>query len=297
MTIREAIDSIRGALEAFRGSPVGWIVEIADILILAYLFYQLALLIRGTRAVQMMTGVIFVLASYWIAGLMQLATLQRFLGYLLYWIPFAIIVIFQNTIRRMLTRFGRNPFASRVQAGHAEAIVNEVVLAASTLASRRIGGLIVIEREQGLRNYAETGMRVDAVVSYDVLLAIFQPGSPLHDGAVVIREGRIRAASCFLPLTEHSQLSKEFGSRHRAAIGISEETDAVCVVASEERGTVSVAFEGRIQKDIDAGTLRKFLREKLSAPPPPKKRDQAGEPAEKVSRAARPAQEERPVGS
>lgn len=294
VTLREAIESVRSALEAFRGSAFGWIVDIADILILAYLFYQLALLIRGTRAVQMMSGVIFVLFSYWIAGMLQLLTLQRFLGYLLYWIPFAIIVIFQNTIRRMLTRFGRNPFAPRMQAGQSERVVNEVVLAATTLASRRIGGLIVIEREQGLRGYTETGIRVDAVVSYDVILALFQPGSPLHDGAIVIREGRIRAASCFLPLTSHSQLTKEFGSRHRAAIGLAEETDAVCVVASEERGTVSVAFEARIQKDIDAGTLREFLREKLSAPP--KTEETPAKLSDSAARAARTtAQEEKPA--
>jgi len=288
VTFRAVIESIRGALDAFRSSPFGWIVDVADILILAYLFYQLAILIRGTRAVQMMSGVIFVLGSYWLAGLLQLVTLQRFLGYLLYWIPFAIIVIFQNTIRRMLSQFGRNPFASRVQAGQSEAIVNEVVLAATTLASRRIGGIVVVERNQGLRGYTETGIRLDAVVSYDVLLAIFQPGSPLHDGAVIIREGRIKAASCFLPLTTHSQLSKEFGSRHRAAIGIAEETDAVCVVASEERGTVSLAFEGRLLKDIDAGTLREFLREKLALQPKP-----IEPPAKASDSAPRAAQEQR----
>lgn len=290
MTLRSVIESIRGALDAFATSPFGWVIDIADVLILAYLFYQLALMIRGTRAVQMMSGVIFVLASYWLAGLLQLATLQRFLGYLLYWIPFAIIVIFQNTIRRMLSQFGRNPFSTRVQAGHSEEIVNEVVLAATTLASRRIGGIIVIERDQGLRGYTETGIRLDAVVSYDVLLAIFQPGSPLHDGAVVIREGRIKAASCFLPLSASSQLSKEFGSRHRAAIGISEETDAVCVVASEERGTVSLAFEGRLLKEIDPGTLRAFLREKLALQPVP-----IEAPAKSAEPAPRPAHEQRPA--
>ena len=290
VTLRSVIESIRGALDAFATSPFGWVIDIADVLILAYLFYQLALMIRGTRAVQMMSGVIFVLASYWLAGLLQLATLQRFLGYLLYWIPFAIIVIFQNTIRRMLSQFGRNPFSTRVQAGHSEEIVNEVVLAATTLASRRIGGIIVIERDQGLRGYTETGIRLDAVVSYDVLLAIFQPGSPLHDGAVVIREGRIKAASCFLPLSASSQLSKEFGSRHRAAIGISEETDAVCVVASEERGTVSLAFEGRLLKEIDPGTLRAFLREKLALQPVP-----IEAPAKSAEPAPRPAHEQRPA--
>jgi uncharacterized protein (TIGR00159 family) len=261
--LQEAIEGIRNALEALRGSPFGWLVELADILILAYLIYQLALLIRGTRAAQVMTGVMIILASWWLAGVLQLLTLQRFLGYLLYWIPFAMIVIFQNTIRRVLTRFGRNPFARKLQAGQAEAVVKEVVSAASALASRRIGGLIVIEREQGLRGLTETGMRVDSRIAYDVMVAIFQPGSPLHDGAIVIREGRIHAAGCFLPLSQQPQHSKELGSRHRAAIGVTEESDSVCVVVSEERGTISVAFEGGILRDLDANRLRDYLREKL----------------------------------
>ncbi len=263
MTLRAVIESIKEVFETFRGSPLGWAIEVADVLILAYLFYQLALLIKGTRAVQMMTGVVFILASYSLAGVLQLLTVQRFLGYLLYWIPFAIIVIFQNTIRRLLTRFGHNPFSQRRRAGQAEALINEVVMAATALAERRLGALIVIEREQGLRNFTETGIEIDAAVSHDLIVAIFQRGSPLHDGAVVIQEGRLRAASCFLPLTVNPQLSKEFGTRHRAAIGLTEETDALCVAASEERGTVSAAFEGRILKDIDAAALRDFLREHL----------------------------------
>ncbi len=263
MGLREAIESIRNALETLRGSPFGWLVEIADILILAYVFYQLALLIRGTRAAQMMAGVIFILASYWLAGVLQLLTLQRFIGYLLYWIPFAMIVIFQNTIRRMLTTFGRNPFAATLQAGQAEAVVKEVTAAATALAAQRIGGLIVIEREQGLRGLTETGVRVDARIAYDVIVAIFQHGSPLHDGAVVIREGRIHTAGCFLPLSQQPQHSKELGSRHRAAIGVTEESDALCVAVSEERGSISVAFEGGIVRDVEAGRLREYLMEKL----------------------------------
>jgi uncharacterized protein (TIGR00159 family) len=263
VTFREVVETTHAVFEAFRASPFGWLVDVADILILAYLFYQLALLIKGTRAVQMMAGVIFILASYWVAGILKLVTVQRFVGYLLYWIPFAIIVIFQNTIRRLLTRVGHNPFSARMQSGLAETVVNEVVLAATTLAARRTGGLIVVEREQGLRGYTETGIPVDSVASCDLIVAIFQPGSPLHDGAVVIQEGRIRAACCFLPLSSRQELGRELGSRHRAAIGLTEETDAVCVVASEERGTVSVAFEGRLLKDVAPATLRGFLSEKL----------------------------------
>ncbi len=263
MTLREIIEYVGHAFEAVRAGPLGWTIDLADILILAYLIYQLVLLIKGTRAVQMMSGVVFVIGAYFVAGILQLTTVQRFLGYLLYWIPFAVIVIFQNTIRRALSRFGRNPFFRLMTRPQSEALINELVLAATSLASRRIGGLIVIERDQGLRNYTETGITIDALLSYDVILSIFSPLSPLHDGAIIIQEGRIRAASCFLPLSAQPSISKDYGTRHRAAIGISEETDAVAVVISEERGTISAAFEGRFTEDVDAMQLRDLLKECL----------------------------------
>jgi diadenylate cyclase len=263
VTLHGIIDYARSLFETLRASPAGWLIDGVDILILAYLIYQLILLIKGTRAVQMMTGVVFILSAYFVAGMMQLTTVQRFLGYLLYWIPFAVIVIFQNTIRRALSRFGSNPFTRAMTRPQSEALINELVLAATSLASRKIGGLIIIEREQGLRNYIETGIAIDALLSYDLILSVFSPTSPLHDGAIIIQEGRIRAASCFLPLTSHPTLSKEFGTRHRAAIGISEETDAVAIAISEERGTVSVAFEGRIIEDVDAIHLRDLLKDHL----------------------------------
>ncbi|MBI3448877.1 MAG: TIGR00159 family protein [Acidobacteria bacterium] len=269
MTLRDVMETIKGAFEGFRASPFGWAIELLDILILAYFFYQLALLIKGTRAVQMMIGAVFVLGSYWLSGVLQFVTVHRFLGYLLYWIPFALIVIFQNTIRRVLTLFGHNPFSQRARAGRLEAPISEIVLAVTALAEKRIGGLIVIEREQGLRNFTETGIEIDAVVSKDLIVALFNPGSPTHDGAIVIQEGRIRAASCFLPLTVNPQLSKAFGSRHRAAIGLTEETDAICLAASEERGCVSAAFEGRIIESMTPGALRDFLFEHLGVGAPP----------------------------
>ncbi|MGH9867359.1 MAG: diadenylate cyclase CdaA [Candidatus Polarisedimenticolia bacterium] len=263
MGLQETLDQIRRLFQTLRASPVGWVIDVVDILILAYLIYQLVLLIKGTRAVQMMTGVVFIFSAYFIAGVLQLTTVQRFLGYVLYWIPFAVIVIFQNTIRRALSRFGRNPFFRIASRPQSEELINELVLASTSLASRKIGGLILIEREQGLRNYIETGIAVDALLSYDLILSIFSPRSPLHDGAIIIQDGRIRAASCFLPLTSHPTLSKEFGTRHRAAIGVSEETDAVAVAISEERGTVSVTFEGRIIEDVDAMQLRDLLKDYL----------------------------------
>lgn len=263
MTLQTSISYVRGLFESLRASRVGWLIDVVDILILAYLIYQLVLLIKGTRAVQMMTGVVFIISAWFVAGVLQLETVQRFLGYLLYWIPFAVIVIFQNTIRRALSRFGRNPFFHLMSRPQSEALINELVLAATSLSSRRIGGLVIIEREQGLRNYIETGITVDALLTYDLILSIFSPGSPLHDGAIVVQDGRIRAASCFLPLTSHPTLSKEFGTRHRAAIGVTEETDAVAIVISEERGTVSIAFEGRIIEDVDAIHLRDLLKDHL----------------------------------
>jgi len=263
VTLPTSISYVRGLFESLRASPVGWLIDVTDILILAYLIYQLILLIKGTRAVQMMTGVVLIISAYFVAGILQLETVQRFLGYLLYWIPFAVIVIFQNTIRRALSRFGRNPFFHMMSRPQSEALINELVLAATSLSSRRIGGLVIIEREQGLRNYIETGITVDALLSYDLILSIFSPGSPLHDGAIVVQDGRIRAASCFLPLTSHPTLSKEFGTRHRAAIGVTEETDAVAIVISEERGTVSIAFEGRIIEDVDAIHLRDLLKDHM----------------------------------
>ncbi|HET9481528.1 MAG TPA: diadenylate cyclase CdaA [Candidatus Polarisedimenticolia bacterium] len=263
MTLRAVVDYVRALFERLDAGPLGWAIDAVDILILAYLIYQLVLLIKGTRAVQMITGVAFIIAAYFVAGVFQLTTVQRFLGYVLYWVPFAMIVIFQNTIRRALSRFGRNPFFRGSARPQSEELINELVLAATSLASRRIGGLVLIEREQGLRNYVETGIAIDALLSYDLILSIFSPQSPLHDGAIVVQEGRIRAASCFLPLTSHPTLSKEFGTRHRAAIGVSEETDAVAIVISEERGTVSVAFEGRIIEDVDAIQLRDLLKDYL----------------------------------
>lgn len=263
MTLQSIVEQTRSLFESLRASPAGWLIDVADILILAYLIYQLVLLIKGTRAVQMMAGVVFIISAYFVAGILQLTTVQRFLGYVLYWIPFAVIVIFQNTIRRALSRFGRNPFLGLRSRPRSEAIINELVLAATSLASRRLGGLIVVEREQGLRNFIETGVLVDAVLSYDLILSIFSLKSPLHDGAIIVQGGRIAAASCYLPLTAHPTHTPEFGTRHRAALGASEETDAVAIVISEERGTVGLAFEGKMIEELDGLRLRDLLKSHL----------------------------------
>ena len=234
--------------------------DAVDILLLAVLIYSLARLIRGTRAVQMLTGVVLILVAERATSLLHLRGMHRVLTWIVAVVPFAVVVIFQNTIRRLLSALGRNPFFRLLYTPFAERFVDEVVLAASALASKRIGALIVFEREQGLMNFVETGILIDGVLSYDLLINIFQPRTPLHDGAVIVREGRVVAAGCFLPLTGDPQLSTEFGSRHRAAIGITQETDAVALVISEERGAMSLALDGQILRDLDARALREELR-------------------------------------
>jgi diadenylate cyclase len=230
-----------------------------DILAVAVVVYNLLLLIRGTRAVQMLLGIVFVGLVYYGARLAELPTLQTLLESLLIVLPFAIIVLFQQEIRRALANFGRNPLWGLARQQKAASAFNEVVLAAAALSSRRIGALVVIERLQGLRNYIENGIPVDAALSFDLLINIFTPDTPLHDGAVIVQDDRIAAAACFLPLSANPELSKEFGTRHRAALGITEETDAVAVVVSEETGTISIVFDGEIRRDLDGKSLRNTL--------------------------------------
>jgi len=233
--------------------------DLADVLLVAVVIYNLLLLIRGTRAVQILIGILLVGSSYYLARMAQLNTLQTILEKFLIVLPFAILVLFQHEIRRALANFGRNPFWRRSGGDDEAASFQDVVLATTTLAARRVGALVVFERLEGLRDFVENGVRLNADVSFDLLISIFTPGTPLHDGAVIIREGRLAAAACFLPLTQNAELSKEFGTRHRAALGISEETDALAVVVSEETGVISVAYDGQMTTDLDAKTLRNTL--------------------------------------
>jgi len=186
------------------------------------------------------------------------------LGNLLLYIPLAVIVLFQGQIRQALANLGRNPLSAFLPRRVEDNLIEEVALAAVSLGSRRIGALVVIEREMGLRTFVETGIALDALVSYDLLMNLFTRRSPLHDGAVIIGEGRIKAASCFLPLTTNASLSRTYGTRHRAAIGITEESDAVAVVVSEEHGGVSMAIGGEIVKGLNARGLRDALTEALA---------------------------------
>jgi uncharacterized protein (TIGR00159 family) len=239
---------------------------LVDLAVLALIIYQLLLLIRGTRAVQILIGVAILVFLHLITGpgLIPLPAFHSVLGSLLLYLPFVIIVLFQNQIRQALTRVGRNPLSALRPRSRQENLAHEIALAAASLASKRMGALIVIERELGLRAFAETGIALDALPTYDLLMTVFTKDSPLHDGAAIVGEGRIKAASCYLPLTVNPSLSRTYGTRHRAAIGITEESDALAIVVSEERGTVGLAEGGRIEEGLDAQALSTRLQRALA---------------------------------
>jgi diadenylate cyclase len=241
-------------------------LALLDILILATIIYQILLLIRGSRAVHMIVGVAAVLLLHVLTrpGLFYLPAVHAVLGDLLLYIPLAVIVVFQNQIRQVLARVGRNPIAAILTRRPHDNVVEELALAAVSLASKRLGALIVIERELGLRAFSETGITLDAYVSYDLLMSVFQRNAPLHDGAVVIVGQRIRAACAYLPLTTNPNLSRSYGTRHRAAIGITEESDAIAIVVSEQRGCVSFCEAGTIVEDLDATALTTYLETALT---------------------------------
>jgi diadenylate cyclase len=236
--------------------------DLVDIILVAYIIYRFLLLIRGTRGVQMTFGIVVLLFIYWISRYLELETIKWLLQNALTYIVFAIIVLFQNEIRRGLTNIGKTSFLG-MQARQRSEAFEEIAHAATTLSSRKIGALIVIERDIGLKNYVENGIVLDAVIAFDLLVTIFNPNTPLHDGAVIIQRNRIAAASCFLPLTLDPSHSKELGTRHRAAIGITEETDALAVIVSEETGTISLAMQGKITRNLDEVTLRSALEKAL----------------------------------
>jgi diadenylate cyclase len=240
------------------------ISDLADIVTVALLVYALLVLLKGTRAMQMLWGIAIILGLYLVARSLNLITLSTILSNLLVFLPIAIIVLFQQEIRRMLAAFGSTAFLRWGRSPEeGPVMLNELALAVQALASRRIGALIAIERRDSLAAWADTGIPLDARFSYDLLLNIFIPGTPLHDGAVILRGEQIVSASCFLPLTTSHELSTELGTRHRAAIGLSEETDGLVVVVSEETGTISLAVEGQLLRPLDESTLRNALAEHL----------------------------------
>ncbi len=234
--------------------------DLVEVAIVSYLFYRLLLLLRHTRAMRMVWGLVLIGLFGLVARLAEFRTLDWLLSNVYTYIVIAIIVLFQNEIRRLLTSLGRTAYLRSMRRGGEVDPIDEIVTAATGLAANRHGAIIVFEREMSLRQYADAGIRLDAAASYDLLVSIFNPATPLHDGAVIMRQGRIAAAACFLPLTLNPRLSRELGSRHRAGIGITEETDAVAVVVSEETGKISVVFNGEMDRGLDGKQLGDRLR-------------------------------------
>jgi diadenylate cyclase len=237
--------------------------DIVDILVVACIIYQVFLLIKGTRARQLVVGLIIVFLAFYVARKLELFTLGWILNNFVASIVIVIVVIFQDDIRRLLLSLGRSPFFKKITYVKETLFFDELADACTVMGKRRIGALIVLEREVGLEEFMEIGVHLEAEVNTELIISIFQPASPLHDGAMIIQEGRIRQAGCILPLTLKEGIGKDFGTRHRAAIGITEVTDAVALVVSEERGTISYAFQGNIVTGVKGETLKTVLKELL----------------------------------
>jgi len=234
-----------------------------DILLVALLIYQVLVMIRGTRAAPMLIGLVVVGVTFYLARMGELTTLNWVVSRVLPYIVFALIVVFQSEIRHVLADLGRRMSFLRGSAADGDSY-DDIVLAANLFSQHQTGALIVIEREIGLRTHIESGVPLDARLSYDLLATIFRPSAPLHDGAVIIQKDRIAAAACFLPLSMNPLLSTQLGTRHRAGIGITEETDAIAVIVSEETGAISLAIGGQIERDLTVDQLRERLGSELS---------------------------------
>src|SRR5437764_8414316 len=243
--------------------------NVLDITLVFIIVYVVLKLLRGTRAVPTVVGMVILALLYWFAVAQELSTLEFVLRYAVGYIGFAIIVLFQSEIRQALMYCAnrlRFPILKRQRGQFGGSVFDEIVLAVTTLASEKTGALIVIERHIGLRNFIDAGVQLDAKLSYDLLVTIFNPSTPLHDGAVVIQNERLAAASVFLPLTKNPEISRELGTRHRAAIGITEGTDAISIVVSEESGLITFVQGNNIIRNTDTPTLRKLLLEAMNLP-------------------------------
>jgi len=244
----------------FRRPPIGW-WDLADILVVSIIIYELLKLIRGTRAVQMAVGAGLLAVLFYGSRSLHLDTVNWLIRNMFGYVVFGFIVLFQSDIRRALAHFGRAPFFRYLaKAESREESIEELAVAASMLSAQRVGAIVALERQIGLRNYIEGGIPLDAVLTYDLIVSVFQLKSPLHDGAVIIQEDRVAAAACFLPLTVNPKLSKELGSRHRAAIGLTEENDSIAIVVSEETGSISLVVDGQIERGLSTEALRSRLR-------------------------------------
>jgi diadenylate cyclase len=244
------------------------VTNVIDIVLVAIVIYQFLMLVRGTRAAPMLVGVAAVGLGFYIARIGELTTLSWLVSTLVPYIIFALIVVFQAEIRHALANLGARLTFSRAWDSESDAY-DDIVLAANLFSQNQTGALIVIEREIGLRTYIESGVPMDARLSYDLLATIFRPSAPLHDGAVIVQKDRIAAAACFLPLSMNPVLSTQMGTRHRAGIGITEETDSIAVIVSEETGAISLAVAGNFERDITVEQLRERLSTLLRRYVPP----------------------------
>jgi diadenylate cyclase len=244
--------------------PIRW-QDFLDIGIITFLVYRSLQIVRGSRAMQMIIGLTVILVAYGASRALGLLTLSWILDNFLASIILVIVVIFQSDIRRALTQVGSAPLfaAAERMVQPSDDVIDEVGQAATALAEKNVGALIVIEREVGLNEYMEIGTRLDARVSRELVESVFLPHSPIHDGALVIQKGRVTAVRCLLPLSTNPNLRKTWGTRHRAALGVTEETDAVAVVVSEQEGNAALVVGGNVTENIDGARLRSALRELL----------------------------------
>ncbi|GIN87080.1 cyclic di-AMP synthase CdaA [Heyndrickxia sporothermodurans] len=243
-----------------------YIANIIDILLVWYVIYKLLMVIRGTKAVQVLKGIIVILIVRNISNFFGLKTLDWIMGQAIEWGFLALIIIFQPEIRRALEQLGRGKLFYRgvIQEEEEQSkIINSIVTATSYMAKRRIGALISIERETGLGDYIETGIPLNSEISSELLINIFIPNTPLHDGAVIIQKNQIAAAACYLPLSESPFISKELGTRHRAAMGISEVTDSLTIVVSEETGAISLTKNGELHRDLKLDHFKELLEKEF----------------------------------
>ncbi len=245
------------------------VISVIDVLLVAVLIYEFLVLVRGTRAAPMLVGVAVLALAFYVARVGDLKTVNWLVNTLLPYAIFALIVVFQGEIRQALAKLGRKLTFARLSPAAASEAYDDIVLAVNLFSQNQTGALIVIEREIGLRTYVESGVPLDALLSYDLLATIFRPSAPLHDGAAVIRGDRIVAAACFLPLSMNPVLSTQLGTRHRAGIGVTEETDAIAVIVSEETGSISLAVGGAIERELGVEELRQRLSELLRRYVPP----------------------------
>ncbi|MBI5016390.1 MAG: TIGR00159 family protein [Deltaproteobacteria bacterium] len=244
-----------------------------DVLLVALVIYRIFLVIKGTRAVQILLGLAVLMLAYVGAEFFEFFTLHWILNGFLSSLILVVVVLFQNDIRRALAHVGMNSVFTYGETGAmGPQAIEELMKGSVSLANKKIGALIVLERGTELRDYVEGGVRVGGHVSRELLLSIFLPYSPIHDGAVLVKDDQILWAGCFLPLTTRIDVDKELGTRHRAALGITEETDAVVIVVSEERGAISMAINGRLTRDLDGASLRRVLTRLFPAGEPPRER-------------------------